>query len=88
VKTFFYNTKFDLIKSQNIFITTAEKIMEVADEVPEHLRQYFYKILISFLDREEMDLAFVGFEQEYEQFLEQNKEKNYPRKFSSKSKNL
>lgn len=68
--TFLYNSKVELIKTQLMMIDLAEHLLCYADEGNEKIKSSYYKALKLLLNRGELDIAQMGFDESYSFLLD------------------
>ncbi|EGR27741.1 hypothetical protein IMG5_190360 [Ichthyophthirius multifiliis] len=71
---YLYSNEEELIRVQDLLINLAQHLLEYADQVDESLRELYYEALILINNREELDLSYIGFQQEQmEQYIKSGK---------------
>lgn len=51
-----------MIRSQLVLIDLAKNLLESADSVDEELREPYYDVLITLLNRDEFYISYIGFD--------------------------
>jgi len=69
INSFLYKTPENLLASQRILTSIAKHIIDYADEVPVSLRPIYYESLLVIMNRGELQLNFMGFDESYKDFL-------------------
>ena len=69
INSFLYKTPENLLASQRILTSIAKHIIDYADEVPVTLRPIYYESLLVVMNRGELQLNFMGFDESYADFL-------------------
>ena len=72
MSSFLFNNNKELLSTQNALIELFEHLLNYVEEIDETLQKSTYECLKLILNRGELDLACMGFEQKYSQFFDPN----------------
>lgn len=68
---FLYNSKIELMRTQLMMIDLADHLISYADEGDEKIRKIYYETLKLILNRGELDISQIGFDESFNFLLDQ-----------------